>query len=586
VTHRTQIFTGMLLSSAAALGVAVWLSTSAMREAMLADAREGLLRDARLAAELLARIPDLPDPDVEADTLAGLTSRRLTLIAADGKVIGDSEVPREGLGGVDNHNARDEVVGARTVGHGVALRHSATTGVTTMYAAVAVRAGPVRVVRVAVPLSGVDASVAAARRDALGGLGVALAVALLGTWLASAMLSRRLRAIAAVAERYRQGDFSQPARDYGGDEIGVVANTLDSTARALGSQLSDMARERAHTTAILSGMIEGVVLVDAAGRLVMTNPAVRSMLRLPEPAEGRHYLEAVRNPAIAEQLAASLAGRPKAAVEVELDRDHRRIYMASVVPVPAERGGGAVLVLHDVTDTRRADQVRRDFVANVSHELRTPLTAIRGYVEALLDGASVDGEQRKFLEVIARHALRMERLVRDLLRLARLDAGQEPLERVACAIPALVAAVEREMDPQLQTRQQRVVTTIDPDAATVPGDPAKLHDVLRNLLENAINYSPDGGTIEITAHRRGREIEIAVADRGPGIPEADLTRIFERFYRVDRSRTRDPGGTGLGLSIVRHLVELHGGKAAARLRDGGGSVVSIRLPAGAAAAGD
>src|SRR6185436_405560 len=200
--------------------------------------------------------------------------------------------------------------------------------------------------------------------------------------------------------------------------------------------------------------------------------------------------------------------------------------VAQVVPVASERGGGAVLVLHDITDLRRADLVRRDFVANVSHELRTPLTAIRGYVEALQDGPSREDTQR-FLEIIARHTLRMERLVSDLLRLARLDAGQEPIERVPCALGAILGAVEHDLQSALGGRRQLVRTTIDGDAATVVGDPLKLQDVFRNLLENASNYSPEGGTIEIVARRNGAMIDTSVLDRGPGIPAADVPRIFE-----------------------------------------------------------
>jgi two-component system phosphate regulon sensor histidine kinase PhoR len=236
-------------------------------------------------------------------------------------------------------------------------------------------------------------------------------------------------------------------------------------------------------------------------------------------------------------------------------------------------------VLHDRTELRRADQVRRDFVANVSHELRTPLTAIRGYVEALLDSAPATEEGRRFLEIISRHALRMERLVRDLLRLARLDAGQEPLDRVPYATGALISAVENDMQEQLGALNQRMQVTIADDAATLDGDPAKLQDILRNLVENASHYSPSGGVIEVDARRVGPAIQVTVSDRGPGIPETDLTRVFERFYRVDRSRARDPGGTGLGLSIVRHLVELHGGRVTAANRPGGGAVFTITLPA-------
>jgi two-component system phosphate regulon sensor histidine kinase PhoR len=238
-----------------------------------------------------------------------------------------------------------------------------------------------------------------------------------------------------------------------------------------------------------------------------------------------------------------------------------------------------VLVLHNVTALRHADQVRRDFVANVSHELRTPLTAVRGAVEALLDVPPGSAEAGRFLAIISRHALRMEQLVRDLLRLARLDAGQETLTHAEIQVDALIAGVERDIQPQLDARRQTVRAVVAPEAPVVSGDPTKLHDVLRNLLENASNYSPEGGTIEVNARRRApAEIEVAIADRGPGIPEADLARVFERFYRVDRSRTRDPGGTGLGLSIVRHLVELHGGRVSAANREGGGAVFTVTLP--------
>ena len=253
--------------------------------------------------------------------------------------------------------------------------------------------------------------------------------------------------------------------------------------------------------------------------------------------------------------------------------------------VRADRATGAVVVLHDITELRRADRVRRDFVANVSHELRTPLTAVRGYVEALLDGGSDAASSRRFLEIISRHTMRMERLVRDLLRLARLDAGQEPRENVACSVSALFVGVEGDLLTTLEARDVRVAHEIAADAQIVHGDPAGLHDLLRNLLENAVNYSPEGGVVTMAAHRSGRSVVITVSDQGPGIPETDLPRVFERFYRVDKARSRsdrDPGGTGLGLAIVRHLVELHGGRVTAANGRERGAVFTVELPDGPA----
>ena len=578
MTFRTRTFLGAMLAAALAVAAGTWFTERAVRASLYEDVRQSLLTEARLAAVFLAQRPEIGDPDEEADALGARIQSRVTFIASDGQVLGDSEVAKADLPTLENHATREEVLAAGRDGEGTAARQSHTTGVWTMYAAVRVKGGPIAYARVALPLTAAEGRVAHVRRFALVGLAAGLVTAVALAWLTSLLLNRRIRAVADVAERYRAGDFGEPARDYGRDEIGTVSTVLDQTARDLGARLTDMARERAHMDAILSGMVEGVVLVNSAGRLVLTNPALRSMLRLPPAIADQHFLEVVRQPDIAAQLSKALAGDRPSPVEVPLDRDARRVFIAHAVPVARERGGGAVLVLHDITERRRADQVRRDFVANVSHELRTPLTAIRGYVEALADQPPPE-EARRFIEIIARHSMRMERLVRDLLRLARLDAGQETLERVDCNIAALVGGVSHDLESSIEARGQQIDLRLAQDATSVPGDAAKLHDVLRNLVENASNYSPEGGVIEISSRRDGSAIEIIVADRGPGIPAGDLPRIFERFYRVDRSRTRDPGGTGLGLSIVRHLVELHEGTVSAANREGGGAVITIRLPA-------
>jgi two-component system phosphate regulon sensor histidine kinase PhoR len=571
----------MLVASALALGASTILVTTSLRRAMLQDIEESLLHEVRLGAELLADRGALADPQQEAVILARLITARVTFIDARGTVVGDSDVEAARLSAVDNHLQREEVLAAARDGIGVATRRSVTTGAPTMYAAARVRQGPIAWIRIGLPLTGVEERLAEMRRLAWIGLAAGLAAAILLTWASSAWLSRRVATIAAHAQRYRHGDFSTPMRDFGRDELGTVARALDEAARDLGTRLQDVARERAHMDAVLQGMVEGAVLINAQGRLVLTNPAVRAMLRLSDTPDGRHFLEVVRHPEIARLMTAALSGGRPSPAEVQLDHDSRRVFIARAVPVEAERGGGAVLVLHDVTELRQADQMRRDFVANVSHELRTPLTAIRGYVEALMDGPGSPEQSQRFLGIIARHATRMERLVADLLRLARLDARQETIASAVVQVRPLLEGVITELETAAAARQVHIETAIAPDAATLSGDPVKLHDVFRNLVENAINYSPDHGVVTITTSRAGETIAVSVADRGPGIPEAEIPRIFERFYRVDRARTRDPrdpGGTGLGLSIVKHLVDLHGGRASAANRDGGGAIVTVRLP--------
>ena len=354
-----------------------------------------------------------------------------------------------------------------------------------------------------------------------------------------------------------------------------------SESAQLSRRLNELETDRARMAAILSGMVEGVLVVDGDGRLRLANDAARRMLNLDEKLLGRHYLEAVRQPGVVGQLGAALTGEHRLPIEVPLDAvspaGEPRIFRAQATPTSAE-GGGAVLVLHDISDLRRIDRVRRDFVANVSHELRTPLTAVRGYVEALMEEPVEPDERRAFLEVIDRHTGRMERLVRDLLRLARLDAQQETADIHPIDVAALFRSASADLAERIERQQVHIDMKVKPAASVIDADQTKIHDALRNLLENAVNYSVEGGRIELEAHADGDRVLLSVGDYGPGIPEADLGRVFERFYRVDKSRTRDPGGTGLGLSIVRHLVELHGGKVSAANRLEGGAVFTISLP--------
>jgi len=539
-----------------------------------------LITQAQVIAELLSQNPNIAssrDLDEEADRLAGLLQTRVTLIASDGRVVGDSDLEGQALADVENHLQRPEVQRARAQGVGVVARYSTTVRIEMLYAAVTAHHPQVQYVRVALPLTAVSEQIRRVGRQAVFAFALAIPFALALAWLASALLSKRVRAIAAVAQRYRKGDLTRSSYDYGADELGEVARVLDGSVQELGRRLDELSRDRARLDAILFGMVEGVLVVDAAGRVQLANRAAQSMLRMDTSSIGRPYVEVIRHPDIAAQLGTALRGQEVDSREIALTRDPGRTFVARAAPVSRGGGGGAVLVLHEITDLRRADQIRRDFVANVSHELRTPLTAIRGYVEALLDDRSDSEDARKFLEIIARHSERMERLVSDLLRLARLDARQEALDLASCDLQQLFNTVIADVAQTAEAKHQQITTAVDEAGSRVTADPAKLHDVLRNLVENAVHYSPDNAAIRLEAMHHNGVVRISVSDSGPGIPPEDLSRVFERFYRVDKSRAR-PGGTGLGLAIVKHLVELHGGQAVAENPPDGGARFVITLP--------
>jgi two-component system phosphate regulon sensor histidine kinase PhoR len=407
-------------------------------------------------------------------------------------------------------------------------------------------------------------------------LGIALVAAVLVSSAAAKPVERRASGMLEVARRYAVGDLQRPLSDTSDDELGEVARALDSGVQALGRRIDELSRDRTRMVAILASMVEGVLVVDELGRLQHLNDAARRMLHMERDALNRSYTDVIKHPGIVDQITRVLAGEQPDGLELSVTRDISRTLVARVAPVVAA-GRGAVLVLHDITDLRRADQIRRDFVANVSHELRTPLTAIKGYAEALIDEVDDPEARRKFLDIIHRHATRMERLVKDLLRLARLDAGQELAEPSRCDTQALIANLLADFEPLYQEKQQQVQVNVSPDAGVIVVDPAKLHDIVRNLVENAINYTPEGGVIEIAATVDDRHYRLMVADNGPGIPLEDLGRVFERFYRVDKSRAR-PGGTGLGLAIVRNLVHVLGGEVSVANRETGGAMFTVMLP--------
>ena len=434
---QTKFFLAALSAAIIALAVAGVLFATTMRRQIDARIEATLIAEARMAADLLGRgVPLSSVPELRGRSRSGsarLIGARVTFIAADGRVVGDSG----GNAGRHRHRREPRASGRRSstrgsVGIGRSRRYSTTVKFDMLYVAVPVSHPAIAFVRVALPLTDVRDQLQTVLTATLTALGVALLGGAAIAWLFSARIGKRVRLIAGIADRYRRGDLTPPHLGFGDDELGTVARALDESVQEVGRRLGEQARDRARMEAILAGMVEGVIVVDPQGRLQLVNDAARQMLKL-DAGDSRHRTPLHRDhPACRRSRSwwpALCSGRAPDAVELSPPRDPSRTIIASAAAGGRRRARTASSSSCTTSPScGEADQIRRDFVANVSHELRTPLTAIRGYVEALSDGDADEDERARFLEIIARHTQRMERLVKDLLRLARLDAGQETLE--------------------------------------------------------------------------------------------------------------------------------------------------------------
>ena len=580
---RERIALGGVAASAAALFAVLLLVEPGLRERTVAHTRTTLLAEARLMARVVERPLAEATPPSELDALvdgaAREVSARVTIIAPDGRVLADSSLSGPELAAVENHAGRPEVTAALRGETGSAIRHSSTVDVDLLYAAVPIRHDGqiLGVARVALPLFGIVEQARDVARSVALALALAFAVAVVMAVALAAPLAGPLREMMASAHRFAAGDLSARTRISRQDEIGELARILDRSADQLQARLNELAGERARTETILSAIDSGLLAVDHRGTVILANHSLRRSLDLPDPL-GRHYVEVIRHSEVGRALEAALrTGRPQT-LEVRIHH-LRRIYALQAGPFPGQEGmpHGAVLTFLDVTERRRVDEVRRDFVANASHELRTPLTSIRGFVEALEDGGLEEPPTaRRFLERIRSAADRMTALVSDLLELSRLESGERPphwervapaevVDEVMVALGALGAAKQIEVTAQV-------------DAPEFETDQDRLRGVLENLVENALKYTPAGGHVSISAHADDGSVVFEVADDGPGIGAEHLPRLFERFYRVDKARSRELGGTGLGLSIVKHLVESVGGAASVTSEPGVGSRFRVRFP--------
>ncbi len=510
------------------------------------------------------------------------TETRYTVIRADGVVVADSEQDPQRM---ENHLHRPEVQQAGVQGWGLAQRYSTTLRVDMMYYAVPVKSGDrtLGYTRAAMPLTTIAWHLAYLRGFAVLWLVVAASAAFI---IAAAVAQRIVRPVVSMTGAVRSlacGDYSTELRPSSSDEIGELAQAFNHLREELRQRIDTIERERNQLSAILCGMVEGVIAVDREERVVHLNQVAAQAFGVqPEQCLGMRLWEVIRVPAVVNTISSAMQSAAATQMELTLAQTAKDIVLElHGSPLRDSHGAvaGAVLVLHDVTELRRLEIVRREFVANVSHELKTPLTAIHGFVETMLDDEQMSREtQQRFLSKLRDQSARLAVLVSDLLTLSRVESeasavDQEPLdlrEPVLESAQALAALAEE--------RGLALTTDVPEDPVMVSGDHEALRQIVGNLLENAIKYTPAGGRVGLSVRRTSGQAVLEVVDTGIGIEPQEQQRIFERFYRVDKARSRELGGTGLGLSIVKHLALALGGQVSVESTPGRGSTFRVVLP--------
>ena len=571
----------LALPAFAALLVSTGILWVLLSNLLQQSAARQLLSALPIVADSLAdQLPLGPDQLQDlAHELTGDTEVRLTVIREDGIVVADSSRTWEQVGTMDNHAGRPEVSAALGSGQGSSVRRSDTTGVHYVYAAQVVTSEEGRyVLRLAQPLAGLQAL-----RRSLGWVLIAASVAALLAmsgllWWLEWRVSKALPELVTGAEILEAGDFSHRVTLPTDPELARIGRFLNRIAEEAETRIEELETERRHLRAVVSSMGEGVLVTDSEGFVWLANSAFNEIFEIRGETSGRSPLELTRQTQLEDLIISTLVKGLGSTTEIELQGlPSRHVALAST---PLGEGLGAVVVARDITDLVRLTQVRRDFIANISHELKTPLAAIRGYTETLRDGAMDEPEaSHRFLGRILQQCSRLQTLLEDLLTLSRLENLEGQLEPQPVDLQRILDDCLETLAPKISERQ------IDLDVNLTPlprqtGDPEALQRLFINLLENAIKYNRTGGRVAVELSPNAGEVVLQVNDTGIGIPATSIDRVFERFYRVDKGRSRDEGGTGLGLAIVKHVAQLHGGYVEVESHLGEGSSFRVHLPTG------
>jgi two-component system, OmpR family, phosphate regulon sensor histidine kinase PhoR len=542
------------------------------------EVEQRLTAEARLLA---AELPNLPLERMEewAKSASVRAQCRVTVIDPKGVVLADSDNDPKGM---ENHAGRPEIQAAYQNRTGSAIRRSRTLGRDLCYLAIPLqyqgRSG--YVLRLALPLENLDDAIAAVRWRILTASLIAIFVALFIAFFFSRPFTRRIGRLRAFAEGLVKSNFAEGPLPDADDELGALTRSLNSTASQLRELVERLSLESARREAILTSMVEGVLAVDQDLRITFYNASfARTVGARAEIPERSPLVDVVRDPVLREILSRVVATGETLKQRLQLSAAEGRAFEVQAAPLRVAGGRGAIAILHDITDLERLERVRKDFVANVSHELRTPLTAIRGYTETLLEGALEDRENnRKFLEIIKTHAIRLNSIASDLLALSELESGKPTAEQAQVSVRAAMEAALRTVEAEAHGRGVKLIRG-QVEEVTVLGERVHLEQALVNLLDNAVKFNRPDGEVRVEVTRtKDDEVSVTIADNGIGIPSADLPRLFERFYRVDKARSREVGGTGLGLSIVKHIVERMHGRVTVESQLGKGSVFTVLFP--------
>ncbi len=414
------------------------------------------------------------------------------------------------------------------------------------------------------------------------GAAVAGLTAFVAAWWLARRIALPVRDLTEAAERVAAGGVGQTVFAAGQDELGRLGRTFNQMSERLAAQLAQLEEDRQQLRTILGGMVEGVIALDAEQRILFSNDRAAQLLEFPPDTAGRKLWEVVRHRSLQDVVHRALSGSGPYRQELTWNGPSSRSLTAYAARLPGPAARGAVLVLHDTSDLRRLERLRQDFVANVSHELKTPLSIIKACVETLLDGAVDDPEHRgPFLDRVAEQSERLHVLILDLLSLSRIERGVESFEFEPIPLGPVVSACLERHRARAEAKDQTLEAVASPPI-TAWADEEAVGQILDNLVDNAVKYTPAGGSIRVRWYAEDAQVCLEVEDTGIGIPAYDLARIFERFYRVDKARSRELGGTGLGLSIVKHLAQAMHGSVSARSRVGAGTTFTVRLPRGPA----